>query len=120
MSHLVTIRTEVRDPAAVAAACARLNLAAPVTRTVRLFNAEVTGLTVALPDWRYPVVCRTETGELQYDNFEGRWGDLAQLDRFRQAYAVEKVKLEARKQGRTTLEQPLADGSIRVQIAVAG
>ena len=30
MSHIVTIQTKVRDPHAVAAACRRLNLAAPV------------------------------------------------------------------------------------------
>jgi hypothetical protein len=42
------------------------------------------------------------------------------LDAFLQAYAVEKAKLEARKQGHSVSEQQLADGSIRVQIAVAG
>jgi hypothetical protein len=65
------------------------------------------------------VVCQTETGELRYDNFGGRWGEQQQLDRFLQAYAVEMVKLQARRQGQTAIEQPLADGSIRVQIAVA-
>ena len=33
MSHIVTIRTEVRDPAAVAAACRRLGLPEPVHGT---------------------------------------------------------------------------------------
>ena len=119
MSHMVTIKTQVRDPIAVAAACGRLQLAAPVHRTVRLFNSEVTGLAVELPDWKYPVVCQTATGEVRYDNFGGRWGEQHQLDRFLQAYAVELVKLQARRQGQTATEQPLADGSIRVQIAVA-
>ena len=43
MSHVVTIQTKVHDPAAVAAACQRLNLAAPVQRTTRLYSGEATG-----------------------------------------------------------------------------
>jgi hypothetical protein len=120
MSHLVSIKTQVRDPLAITAACTRLQLPAPIHRTVRLFNAEATGLAVELPGWRYPVVCQTDTGELRYDNFSGRWGEQIHLDRFLQSYAVEKVKLEARRQGQTAVEQPLADGSIRLQIAVTG
>ncbi len=120
MSHVVTIQTQVRDPVVVAAACARLRFPAPAQKTVQLFSAEATGLAVDLPGWKYPIVCQTETGELRYDNYGGRWGDDAQLDRFKQAYAAEMVQLQARRQGRTAVEQPLADGSIRIQIAVAG
>jgi hypothetical protein len=120
VSHIVSIQTQVRDPAALAAACARLQLPTPSHRTVQLFSGEATGLAVELPGWQYPVVCQTETGILRYDDFEGRWGEHSHLDRFLQAYAVEMVKLQARRQGQTVTEQPLADGSIRVQITVAG
>ena len=34
--------------------------------------------------------------------------------------AVEMVKLQARRRGQTAVEQPLANGSIRIQITVAG
>lgn len=119
MSHLVSIQTQVRDPIAVEAACTRLKLSVPVRRTVKLFSAEATGLAVELPGWRYPVVCQTETGELKYDDFNGRWGNKEQLCSFLQAYAVELVKLQARREGRTAIEEPLADGSIRVQIGVS-
>ena len=68
MSHIVTVKTEVRDPVAVAAACRRLELPEPVLGTARLFAEEVTGLLVKLPDWLYPVACDTATGELRYDN----------------------------------------------------
>ena len=120
MSHLVTVTTEVRDPIAVTSACARLKIPAPVHRKVRLFSSEATGLAVELSGWRYPVVCQTDSGELKYDNFGGRWGDQTAFDRFLQSYAVEKAKLEARRQGHCVTEQQLTDGSIRVQIAVAG
>jgi hypothetical protein len=73
MSHLVEIRTEVRDEAAVQAACQRLKLPIPVRETVKLFSAQATGLAVRLPNWRYPVVCDLASGQVQYDNFGGHW-----------------------------------------------
>ncbi len=39
MSHVVQIKTTIRDPAGVAAACHRLGLAAPVHRTAELRDA---------------------------------------------------------------------------------
>jgi hypothetical protein len=116
MSHIVTIQTKVRDPAAIAAACHRLNLSAPVRGTVSLYSGEVTGLLVQLPNWQYPVVIHTATGEVHYDNYSGRWGEQTQLDRFLQMYAVEKTKIEARKKGYQVSEQVLHDGSIKLHI----
>jgi hypothetical protein len=116
MSHIVTIATKVTDPAAVAAACQRLELPEPVHGTATLFEGEATGLLVRLPGWMYPVVVDTATGEARYDNFGGSWGDPKQLDRFVQIYAVEKAKLEARKTGYSVSEQALNDGSIKLQI----
>jgi hypothetical protein len=120
MSHIVTIQTQVRDPAAIAAACERLKLPQPVQGTFRIFTTEATGLGVELPGWRFPVVCQTETGELKYDNFQGRWGDPSQVDILVQNYAVEKAKLEARRRGHTVTEQSLADGSIKLTVQVGG
>jgi hypothetical protein len=116
MSHIVTVQTKVRDPAAVAAACQRLGLAAPTQGTARLYSGDATGLLVQLPGWQYPAVIDTATGEVRYDNFQGRWGDQQHLDRFLQMYAVERAKLEARKKGYQVSEQSLQDGSIRLQI----
>jgi len=120
LSHIVTIQTQVRDPVAVAAACQRLGLPQPVQGRFRLFSGEVAGLGVELPGWRYPVVCQTETGEVKFDNFEGRWGEQRHLDAFLQGYAVEKTKLEARRRGHSVIEQPLADGSIKLTVQVGG
>ncbi len=120
MSHIVTIKTEVRDQAAIGAACRRLQLPRPEEGTFKLFSSEATGTAVRLPEWRYPVVCDTSTGELRYDNFGGKWGEQERLSRFLQAYATEKTKIEARRQGRGVTEQPLADGSIKLTINVGG
>ena len=120
MSHIVTIKTEVRDANAVRTACRRLSLAEPVQGTTKLFSGEVEGLAVQLPDWIYPVVCSLPTGQLHYDNFNGRWGDQSRLNQFLQAYAVEKTKIEARKKGHSVTETPLSDGSIKLTIQVHG
>lgn len=118
MSHLVTIQTQIRDPIALDLACRRLLLPAPVFGTAQLFLAEATGWQVQLTEWRFPVVCDTDRGQLHYDHFEDRWGNEAHLHTLLQTYAVEKTKLEARRSGHDCVEQTLADGSIRVQIAV--
>lgn len=120
MSHIVTIKTEVRDPVAIQAACKRLGLATPVQGVTRLFSGAVQGLAVQLPGWKYPIVCETATGQLKYDNFGGRWGDQGRLDVFLQAYAVERARAEARKKGHAVTEQQLSDGSIRLTIQVRG
>jgi hypothetical protein len=120
LSHIVEIRTEVRDPAAVAAACRRLGLPAPVQGTAALFSGEAAGLLVRLPGWLYPAVFDTTSGQARFDNYDGTWGDPAHLGRFLQMYAVERAKIEARKPGYATTEEALADGSIRLSINVGG
>ena len=120
MSHIVKIRTEVRDAVAVGAACQRLKLEAPTQGTAKLFNSSATGVIVKLPGWRYPAVFNTQSGQARYDNYGGRWGEQVQLDHFLQGYAVEKAKLEARKKGHTVTEQSLADGSIKLTVSVGG
>jgi hypothetical protein len=120
MSHIVTIKTRLRDPLALSAACRRLGLEVPTPGTVRLFSGEASGLIVQLPGWRYPAVVDTDTGQVRYDNYGGVWGDPSQLDRLLQAYAVEKARIEARKAGHTVTEQALSDGSIQLTIHAGG
>jgi hypothetical protein len=73
-SHIVEIKTEVRDPESLWAAYRRLGLAEPVHRTTKLDRGQATGWAVRLPDWNYPVVFDTAKGEARFDNFGGYWG----------------------------------------------
>jgi hypothetical protein len=116
----VTIKTQIKDPIAIRAACQRLNLPQPAEGTFQLFNSQATGIAVQLPDWCYPIVCDTQSGDLKYDNFQGHWGKQKHLDTFLQAYAVEKARLEARRRGHDVTETQLADGSIKLTIQVGG
>jgi len=120
MSHIVEIKTEIRDEAAVNAACSRLHFPKPTRGTFQLYASEENGLGIELPHWKYPVVANTNTGELRYDNYEGRWGSQEFLDQLLQMYAVEKAKIEARKKGHTITEQRLDSGSIKLTVNVGG
>jgi hypothetical protein len=120
VSHIVSIQTEIRDPVAIRAACDRLSLPEPVFGETKLFSSSAVGWAVQFPEWLYPVVCDVTTARIAFDNFEGRWGEQKDLDRFLQTYSVEKARIEGRRQGHTVSEEQLADGSIRVRIAVAG
>jgi hypothetical protein len=120
LSHIVTIKTEIRDAAAVRAACQRRQLPPPVEGVHEVYTSQVAGLGVQLPDWTYPVVCQLESGEVRYDNYEGEWGEQRHLDAFLQGYAVEKAKIEARRKGYACSEQTLQDGSIKLTVNVGG
>jgi hypothetical protein len=120
LSHIVKIATQLKDAEAVRAACRRLGLEEPTQGKFRVFTTDVTGLAVKLPGWTFPVVCQPDTGQVQYDNYGGSWGQPAELDKFLQAYATEKAKLEARKKGYSVSEQQLKDGSIKLSIHVGG
>ena len=125
MSHVVEIKTEVRDEAAVQSACSRLHLPRAKRGTFELYSSTETGLGIELPHWKYPVVATSDesgrlTGQLKFDNYNGRWGSQEFLDRFLQTYAVEKAKIEARKKGHSVVEQRLDNGSIKLTVNVGG
>ena len=117
MSHTVTIKTTITDIQAIQAACHRLKLAQPTQGEVRLFDRIASGIGVQLDGWRFPI-CVEPDGNLLFDHFGGFWGVPEKLDQFQQAYAVEKAKLEARKQGYQYSESVMADGSIRLNVLV--
>lgn len=120
MSHIVQIKTEVKSEAAVQAACRRLHLPPATRGTFELYSSTETGLGIELPKWRYPVVANLRTGNLKFDNFEGRWGDQEYLDQFLQRYTVEAATIAARKQSHSVNEQRLDDGSIKLTVSIGG
>lgn len=120
MSHIVTIETQIKDLSAIRTACRRLGLDEPEEGKFKLFAGKAEGVAVCLPDWVYPVVCDLGTGQLRFDTYGGRWGAPEELDRFRQAYAVERARTEARKRGHSVVEHSLPNGSIKLVVSVAG
>ena len=125
MSHIVEIKTEVRDEAAVQLACSRLHLPRATRGTFELYSSTETGLGIEFPNWKYPVVATSNeagqlSGQLRFDNYEGRWGSQEFLGQFLQMYAVEKAKIEARKKGHSVTEQRLDNGSVKLTVNVGG
>ena len=125
VSHIVEIKTEVRDEAAVQSACSRLHLPRATRGTFQLYSSAETGLGIELPNWKHPVVATSNedghlSGQLRFDNYEGRWGSQEFLDQFLQMYAVEKAKIEARKKGHSVTEQRLDNGSVKLTVNVGG
>lgn len=119
MSHIVQIKTEVKDEVAIRAACKRLGLEEPKAGHHVLFAGQsADGLAVKLPGWQYAAVFDTKTGAAAYDNYNGHWGEQKELDKFLQAYAVEKAIYEAQKGGYSVYEETLPDGSISLNITV--
>ena len=120
MSHVVKIQTQLSDINAIRQSCVHLRLEAPVHGIFELYDSTETGWAVNLRDWKYPVICKVETGELAYDNYENRWGDQKRLGELIQRYAVEKTKIEARRRGHSVTEQKLDDGSVKLTVGVGG
>ena len=119
MSHLVTIKTEIRDRAAVLAAALRLKLPVPVEGKHSVYQddgdyREVQGMAVRFHQW-HAAICELQTGAVFLDE------DYADsLKPFKQAYAVEKAKIEARRAGHLVSETTMADGRIKLTLNVMG
>ena len=97
VSHTLTIKTEIRDFAAVSSSCRRLKLAPPTPLgLVELFDRSAVGVGVNLDGWRFPIVIEP-SGNLLSDCFGGFWGNPENLGEFQQIYDIEKATLEARK-----------------------
>jgi hypothetical protein len=118
MSHIVQIKTELRDEQAVRAACLRLKCEQPTFGRFSVFGVQREGLGIKLPDWHFPVVVNLGSGAVDFDNYNGTWGKQETLDSFLQAYAIEKAKLEAAKNGYSVYEEPLSDGSVKLTVTL--
>lgn len=120
MSHIVTIKTEVRDAEAVSLACKRPGLEEPRHGTAQLFEGEgdrAAGQTAGLG---LPRRRRHRHGAGPLRQLRGQWGDPSHLNAFVQSYAICKANLEARKRGHSVHETGLPDGSVKLTISVGG
>jgi hypothetical protein len=83
----------------------------------RCFSTTETGLGFNLPGWRYPLVLKDD-GTLAFDDYNGHWGKVADLDALRSGYAVEVARAKANEMGMMT--QDNADGSLEVFLPTGG
>lgn len=118
MSHTSEVATKIKDLNAIKSACKEMGLAEPKTETVQLYDGKTyTGVTVRLPGWRYPVVIDTKSGQLHFDNYNGKWGKQAELNRLSQLYGVAKATIIARSKGYQIQRSVLSNGTIRLSVS---
>ena len=112
MSHTVSVKIELRNPATLRAAVETLGGAYLGHGTNRLFDGtEATGHNFTLPGWRYPLTA-ADSGTLAYDDYNGLWGNVADLDKLTARYAIETARAEAEAQCWMSEDQP--DGSLLI------
>ena len=103
MSHTMNITLELKDKDALLAACERIGCGMMPHGVHRLYSSRETGIGVMLADWRFPVVIKDD-GTVDYDNYNGSWGDIARLNELKAYYGLEKAKIEARRAGHSVYE----------------
>ena len=109
MSSTMNVKLEIRDVAALTAAVLRMGGSIDAHGGVyKLFDdTRHKGRAVHLTGWRYPIVVDTETGKVAYDDYHGKWGNVADLNKLKGYYGVEVATRAARAKGysvRETLE----------------
>lgn len=103
MSHISKVKVEFTDLQAVKKAAISLGYPADNKGVVKFYDGNVrSGLTIQLPNWRYPVVfSQTDGGEISMhsDNYGGAWGAESELDKLKAQYSVEVVVAIAKNMG---------------------
>lgn len=102
MSHTMNIAIELHDREALEAACQRLGLRMEEGK-FKLYQTSEEGIGIYLPGWRYPVVVKND-GTIAYDNYNGNWGDVKEINKLRAFYGLERAKSEARRRGYSVYE----------------
>jgi hypothetical protein len=118
MSHVVTIKTQMKDVETLRASCVALGYDFVERAKIRLFDGtQHVGARVKIPGWQYPVAVKPD-GTLLYDNYGGAWGAQSKLDALVRRYGVEAVKRQMRLAGRPLIsETVMANGEVKLVFA---
>lgn len=116
MSHTTTIELEIKSESALAQACQDLGVEYKANAKEKLYDGTVAeGFSFKPKGWLYPVVA-TADGKLLFDNYEGAWGKIEELNRIRQRYAVNAQVEVAKARGYRVKEEQTVDGKIKLTL----
>ena len=105
-SHTVKIKVSYTDPDALRDAVTALGWQWLGCKTHQLFSGQTaTGHGFQIPSWRYPCVLQSG-GELAYDDYNGAWGNVADLEALKTAYLSTNVETAANLLGWQTERTP--------------
>lgn len=93
-SHTVKISIELRDMDALRAAVNALGWEWMGRGKHRLYAETVEGYAFKPTGWSYPAILGSN-GQLSTDTFEGRWGNVADLERLKAEYSTAKAEAAA-------------------------
>lgn len=129
MSHISTVKTQVRNEKVFNKTCECLGLSHGVGKT-RVYSGQLDGMWVKLKDWQYPV-CFKSDGSLTYDNGsesspiltdikqmnDGYWGQVSELKAFLREYAKTSVLASAEEQGLSLINEQVEGQELVLELA---
>lgn len=116
MSHTTTIELEIKSLSALATACRETATPYETSTSVRLYDGTLIEdcFSFTPRGWHYPVAAKD--GMLLFDNYGGKWGDIGELNKVKQRYAVNVQKETARARGYRVREERLTDGRVKLVV----
>lgn len=111
MSHIATVKTELRDKVLLEQACKALGAEYLGFGTAEVFSVRRTGTVIKFPDWKFPIVIDAQ-GVVHFDNYNGAWGSLDRLHSLDQTYRKMVALAHLRRQGHRVVEQVTPQGDI--------
>ena len=115
MSHITTVEVDITDHDALADTCRELGLQMTAHSSALIFQTAVDGTVIQLPGWTFPVIVKDKT--LVYDNYQGAWGDIGELNKLRRHYAIKATTRTASRMGRKIIKREEHNGRIRLTLA---
>ena len=114
MSHSIAAELRCPNVEIVERTIAIMGLRRVAGERHTLFDGrKVEGIGFELPNWR-KMVAIDRAGVPHYDNYNGSWGDIAELDKFLQTYAVEDAMQQAALNGFSVAQTIDAHGNIEL------
>jgi len=116
MSHIVTVKTELKNIDTIKKVCKNMGLKYHGKKNVKYYNTVKSGIAINLNGWKYPIAVQND-GSVYYDNYNGNWGQIHELNKFIDEYSlVETVnKIE---QKHLKYEVKRFNNEIRVEVFV--
>ena len=98
MSHTAQIAADYANADALAAAVEKMGGTLLGDGAHKLYSSTARGQGIQLPGWEYPIVV-CDGSRLEYDDYGGRWGDVADLERLHEEYSWSLTELAAQRVG---------------------
>lgn len=113
MSHVATVKVQLKDLGCLETVCSQLGLEfRKDPHEVQLYSGAIQAkASFMLPGWRYPVAVG-EDGQVQYDNFGGRWGAITELNQVLRRYSEQITVRHARRLGMKIRREELPGGGV--------